>query len=96
MVKNKRDIIIEATIDLAFMIIKEKGLRIPEEDKETFDILEKEQIITKELSAKLKDAKGMRNILSHQYGNIDDEIVFESITEELDRDVREFIECLQK
>jgi len=69
---------------------------MPEEDKETFDILAKGEIISNELAIKLKDAKGMRNILSHQYGNVDDEIVFESITEELDKDVREFIKLLGK
>ena len=31
--------IIEAVIDLSFLIIKDKNLRIPEEDKEAFDIL---------------------------------------------------------
>lgn len=88
--------VVEAVVDLAFLMIKNKGLRIPEEDKKAFDILAGEEIISKELAAKLKDAKGMRNILSHQYGHIDDEIVFESITEELDRDVKEFIGCMQK
>ena len=88
--------IIEAATDLAFLIIKKEKLKMPEEDKETFDILAKGEIISNELAIKLKDAKGMRNILSHQYGNVDDEIVFESITEELDKDVREFIKLLEK
>lgn len=87
--------IIEAVVDLAFLIIKDKGLKIPEEDRETFDILAEEEIISGKLAAKLKDAKGMRNILSHQYGQVDDEIVFEAITEELDKDVIEFIEHIQ-
>ena len=88
--------IIEAIIDLAFLIIKDKGLKIPEEDKETFDILAEEEILSNELAAKLKDAKGMRNILSHQYGEVDDEIVFESITEELEKDVKDFIKNIKK
>lgn len=83
--------IIETVIDLAFLIIKDKRFELPEEDKETFDILAKEKIISKKLAEKLKDAKGMRNIIAHKYGKIDDEIVFESITEELEKDVKEFI-----
>ncbi len=83
--------IVEAVVDLAFMVIKEKGLKIPEEEKETFDRLAEEEVISKGLATRLKDAKGMRNLLSHQYGNVDDEIVFKSITEELDKDVRHFI-----
>ena len=31
--------VIEAVTDLTFLIIKDKGLKIPEEDKEAFDIL---------------------------------------------------------
>ncbi|MBW2995234.1 DUF86 domain-containing protein, partial [Candidatus Woesearchaeota archaeon] len=83
--------IIEAVVDLAFLIIKDKGLKIPEEDKEAFDILSSENVISKELAEKLKDAKGMRNIIAHEYGKIDDEIVFHSITEELEKDITDFI-----
>lgn len=83
--------IIEAVIDLAFLVIKDYGFKIPEEDKEAFDILFNERVISKRLSGKLKDAKGMRNIIAHEYGKVDDKIVFESITEELEGDVREFI-----
>ncbi len=36
----------------------------------------------------------MRNIISHQYGMIDDEIVFEAITKELVQDAREFISAV--
>ena len=38
----------------------------------------------------------MRNIISHQYGKIDDEIVFAAITQELDDDAREFIKIIKK
>ena len=83
--------IIEAAIDLAFLVIKDKGFRVPEEDKEAFDILAEEEVISRELAERLKDAKGMRNIIAHEYGKIDDRIVFESITKEIKKDTREFI-----
>ena len=88
--------IVEAVIDLAFLVIKEKNFGIPEEDKETFDILVKNKIISAELAQKLKDAKGMRNIISHQYGTINDEIIFEAITDQIGKDVEEFIERIVK
>jgi len=87
--------IIGAVVDLAFLIIKEENFKVPEQDKEAFDILAEGKIISEDLAAKLKDARGMRNIISHQYGNLDDEIVFESITRELEKDVREFIENIK-
>jgi uncharacterized protein YutE (UPF0331/DUF86 family) len=88
--------IMEAVVDLSFLIIKEKGYKIPEEDKEAFDILVKEGFISQELSEKLKDAKGMRNIIAHEYGKIDDELVFHSITEELVEDVNGLIKEVRK
>lgn len=35
--------IVEAIVDLAFLVIKDRGLRTPEEDKEVFDILSEEK-----------------------------------------------------
>ena len=54
-----------------------------------------EAVISKDLAAKLKDAKGMRNIIAHRYGNIDDEIVFESITKELNNAAVEFLAAVR-
>lgn len=88
--------ITEALVDLAFLVIKERGLRMPEDDKATFDVLAEEKLISSKLAESLKNAKGMRNIISHQYGNVDDEIVFRSITEEIVGDAEEFIKDLKK
>lgn len=88
--------IIESAVDLAFIIIKENRFKTPEEDKGAFDVLAEEEIISIELSEKLKNAKGMRNIITHQYGVVDDELVFHSITYELKRDVKEFVEEVRK
>lgn len=83
--------IIEGIVDLSFLIIKEKNLKIPEDDKNVFDVLGKEKIISKNLSEKLKDAKGMRNIIAHEYGKINDELIFEAVKEELIKDSEEFL-----
>ena len=88
--------IVEAFVDLTFLIAKDKDFEIPEDDKKVFDILGKEGIITNELAEKLKDAKGMRNIIAHEYGKVDDSIMFESITEQLENDVKEFINSVKK
>lgn len=88
--------IIEAVVDLAFLFIKETKLSIPESDLQAFDILSAEKRISKELAEKLKDAKSMRNIIAHEYGEVDDKIVFHAISEELKKDVEEFIESIKK
>ncbi|MEW5956018.1 MAG: DUF86 domain-containing protein [Candidatus Micrarchaeota archaeon] len=83
--------IIEAVVDLAFLIIKDVHLKPPEEDKQAFDILTEAKIITPELSERLKNAKGMRNIIAHDYGSVDDELVFHAVANELEKDVKEFV-----
>ncbi len=88
--------ITEAMVDLAFLIIKDKGLKQPEDDKEAFDTLAKEKIISEELAEKLKNAKGMRNIIAHQYGSVDEGIVFHSITKELVEDAENFLKSVSK
>lgn len=87
--------IIEAVVDLTFLIIKSKGYKIPEEDKKAFDILVKEKVITLKLAEKLKDAKGMRNIITHEYGLVDDVVVFHSITKELVDDVKDLLKQIR-
>lgn len=88
--------VVEAVTDLAFLVIKNKKLKIPEDDVDAFNILLDNKIVSSDLADKLKKAKGMRNIISHQYGEVDDKIVFESITQELDNDVRVFIRGIEK
>ena len=88
--------IMEAVTDVAFYVIKIKKLRIPEDDGDAFEVLREHKIIDDSLSKKLRNAKGMRNILAHEYGNIDDEIVFDSITRHVESDVKEFIKTIKK
>ena len=87
--------IVEAIIDLAFLVIREERMQTPEEDKQAFDVLEQKQVISSNLSERLREAKGMRNIIAHEYGKIDDEIVFESIKDQLIPDVEEFIKQIK-
>ena len=44
----------------------------------------------------VKEAKGMRNIIAHDYGKVDDEIVFNVINEELIKDVANFINFIRQ
>jgi len=88
--------IVEAAIDICFMVIKTKNLQLPEDDLGALAILEKNKIIDPKLSAKLKDAKRMRNIIIHQYAKIDDKLVFQSIKEEIDVDINQFLKEVKK
>ena len=88
--------ITEAIIDISNILIREKGFQSPEEEDESFEILNKEGIIDSALFIKLKNIKGMRNILAHQYGEVDDKIVYIAINEEIHADAKEFLEIINK
>ncbi|AJF62901.1 MAG: hypothetical protein QT11_C0001G0765 [archaeon GW2011_AR20] len=88
--------IAEATFDLAILVIKEKNLQIPEQDYEAFNILENEKIINIDLANKLRNMKGMRNIIAHQYGDVDDKIMYATISKGLSRDVKTFLKLVNK
>lgn len=63
---------------------------------QTFDIMARSNIISIRLAKKLQDAKSMRNILAHEYGEVNNELVFHAIKEELEKDVNEFITEIKK
>lgn len=87
--------IIESVIDLAFIIIKVKKFELPSDDKDALNILAKENIITKDTAQNIKQAKGMRNIIVHQYAKIDDKTVFKAFNN-LIKDSEEFIKQIRK
>ncbi|MFT4305220.1 MAG: type VII toxin-antitoxin system HepT family RNase toxin [Candidatus Woesearchaeota archaeon] len=87
--------IVESITDLAFLLIKFKHLKLPEDDINAFRILYENKIINEKLYSNLKNAKGMRNILVHQYGLVDDEIIFNSFNQLID-DSNDFIQLIPK
>lgn len=65
----------KATIDLATHIIRLKKIGVPQTSKDCFVILERENIIEKELSRKLQGMVGFRNIAVHDYQELDMDIL---------------------
>jgi uncharacterized protein YutE (UPF0331/DUF86 family) len=86
--------IIESVNDLAILFIKEKKFQLPSEDVKAFEVLAEKKVISKELAEKLKQAKGMRNFLAHQYGRVNDELIFEAVSGQISEDVELFLERL--
>ncbi len=86
--------IVGAIVDLGFLTIKEKNLESPETEPQIFDILNKNNVISLELSKRLQDAKKMRNVIVHLYSEVNDEIVFNALKEELFSDTEEFIKSV--
>jgi uncharacterized protein YutE (UPF0331/DUF86 family) len=66
---------IQACIDLANVIISKEGLGLPNTYKQSFEILNKHAVITKESCQKLCSMVGFRNISVHDYEEIKPAIV---------------------
>jgi len=62
---------------------------LPAEENDLFDKMQKKKLLSKEMSAALKEMKGFRNILVHEYAAVDDELVFKAIKTKL-KDFRKF------
>jgi uncharacterized protein YutE (UPF0331/DUF86 family) len=76
-VKYRLQIAVEACIDAAEHIIASTGLRAPESYADAFTVLGESQVLDRTLTAALEDAARFRNLLVHQYGDVDDRRVRE-------------------
>ncbi|GAB4541498.1 MAG: type II toxin-antitoxin system toxin [Anaerolineae bacterium] len=74
----------EQTIDLANHIIKNYKMGIPTASAESFDLLHKQGVITAELAENLRRMVHFRNIVIHQYQQLDLAIVQTVIVSGLD------------
>lgn len=74
----------EQSIDLANHTIKTRKLGLPKESKESFILLAKEGIIPKELAENLSNMVGFRNVLVHQYQELDVSLMQNVIEDNLD------------
>lgn len=62
---------IECVIDIGEMIISELKLRKPEEAREVIKILAEHKIVTAQFAKRFSPAVGFRNILVHEYVDVD-------------------------
>jgi len=90
------EIAIQACLDIADHLIAKLGLELPKKDrKETFAILARNGIISQELVKNLTAMAGQRNILIHEYLEVEREKVYQTIKENLG-DIVAFVQAIQK
>ena len=82
-------IAIEALIDVCALMVTGLRLGMPSEEDDIFDKLEQSKIITPVMKETLKRMKGFRNILVHEYGRIDDNLVYDILKNNIE-DFRAF------
>lgn len=87
---------VQATIDLAEATIAYKDFRRPAAFSEAFDILSEMNIIKdKNLIEKLISMVGFRNIIAHDYGKINYNIVYDILQNRL-KDIEKFIKIIKE
>jgi len=86
---------IEAAIDLCNHIISKNKLRAPEDYADTFRVMGEIGFFNEELLEKLVKMAKFRNRLVHIYWEIDDEVIYEVLQDDI-RDIEEFVEAFMK
>ncbi len=74
---------VERVIDVCSLIVAGLRLGLPAEEDDLFEKLEQAGIVSGEMRETLKRMKGLRNILVHEYGRIEDRIVYNTLKERL-------------
>jgi len=89
---------IQCCLDIGSHIIAIQGLERPEEYKDIFPILARAKILPEEFAKKIEGLAGFRNILVHDYLEIDLNLVYENIQglDDLEKFARYIVEYLEK
>jgi len=89
---------VEVMIDICHLFVTGLRLGLPAEEDDIFEKLERAGFISQPLKENLKLLKGFRNILVHEYGVVDDRIVYQAIRTKLgdfDAFKREILKALE-
>ena len=85
----------EASIDIAMHVVSEKEFGLPQNSRDAFEFLNKNNILDKILTTKMKAMVGFRNIAIHDYQALNIEIL-RNIIEKHIKDFGDFIQMVEK
>lgn len=74
---------IQAVLDISHHIVADRNLPLPADSRSLFELLARHKVISKPLSVKLTAMAGFRNILVHEYLEIDRHRVYRALTKDL-------------
>ena len=86
---------IQCVLDISNHILADVKAGLPDDHRKIFTMLASHQILPRKLSGRLAEMAGLRNILVHEYLDVDLEILYRAMTEEL-ADFEEFIKAVTK
>lgn len=94
-------IAVEAVLDVCALLVRGLRLGVPAEEDDLFSKLQQAGVLSESMVQTLRRMRRFRNLLVHEYGRIDDRLVFEIVQTRLGdfeafrREVLEAIERLQ-
>lgn len=75
---------IEASIDIAELLIVDRGVAVPETNADRFGRLHELEVLSEKTASKMGNAASFRNVLAHNYGfDIDDRRVYGHLQSDL-------------
>lgn len=86
---------IKCTIDMGEIIISEGKFRKPQEAREVFSILAAHKILPADFAERFSNVTGFRNILVHEYAEVDLDKVYEYLQQDL-KDFDFYAQCIAK
>jgi len=86
---------IQCVLDISNHIVADLRLNLPADNRELFEMLAEHKVLSKSLSARLTSMAGFRNILVHEYLEIDRKRVFGALKNDLG-DFEKFIRAVSK
>ena len=86
---------IQAVLDVSHHIVGDMRMSLPADNKELFDLLASHKVLPRPLSKRLVSMAGFRNVLVHEYLEIDRRRVYRALGADL-RDFERFVEAVSK
>ena len=86
---------IQSVLDISHHIVADRTLPLPADSRSLFELLARQKVISRALAVKLAAMAGFRNILVHEYLEIDRHRVYRALTTDL-RDFESFIRAVTR
>jgi uncharacterized protein YutE (UPF0331/DUF86 family) len=83
MVERNLQLAIEAVVSIAEQVIASLSLPTPESSRDALSALADAGVLTRDLADAQRQAVGFRNIIVHQYMDIDYDLVYEALQSDL-------------
>lgn len=74
----------ECVLDIGRHVIADQGYRQASSNRNVIEVLAEEGLLDQELSERLQEWMGLRNVLVHLYLEIDHDVIYETIEKDLE------------